>query len=298
MDKLQAMTAFVRIAEKGSLTAAAETLNTSLPSVVRTLAALERHLGVRLLHRTTRRLRLTDEGAQYLERCRAILSAVQDAEAILVSGQTQPQGRLAVTASVLFGRRYVVPLVNDFLRRFPQVTVDLLLVDRLVNMLEEGLDVGLRIGHLGDSTLVAVPVGQVRRVVCASPEYLRQYGAPLAPEDLRSHRCVHFTSFGLGPVWSFGRGRRQVNIPVNSILTCNQVDAALDACVQGLGIGMFLSYQVAPQRSAGRLDYVLEAFEPPPLPVQVVYPSSKLLSSKVRAFVDACVATLRQTDFG
>ncbi|MGQ0525230.1 MAG: LysR substrate-binding domain-containing protein, partial [Betaproteobacteria bacterium] len=189
MDKLLAMTAFVRIVEKGSLTAAAAALDTSLPSMVRTLAALERDLGVRLLNRTTRRIHLTDEGARYIERCRAILSIVQETEAALTSGRTELQGMLTITASVLFGRRYVAPIVNDFLQRHPNVTADLLFVDRIVNLVEEGIDVAVRIGDLRDSSLVAIPVGTVRRVICASPDYLQRRGVTRTPDAIRKKAC-------------------------------------------------------------------------------------------------------------
>ncbi|MGH8549253.1 MAG: LysR family transcriptional regulator [Terriglobales bacterium] len=297
MDKLAAMSAFVHIVERGSLTAAAEALDTSLPSVVRTLAALERHLGVRLLNRTTRRIHLTDEGAQYLERCRAVLSAVAEAEAMLASRRADPQGRLAVTASVLFGRRYLAPIVSEFITCYPGVNVDLLLLDRVVNLVEEGMDVGVRIGLLSDSSLVAIPVGQVRRVICASADYLRRHGTPRAPEDLRRHRCVSFTAVTPGNDWHLRAGRRDVAVLIARAMSCNQVDVALEACVEGLGLGRFLSYQVAPYCASQELRYVLEEFEPASLPVQLIYPHTKLLSTTVRAFVDACVTTLRQTSF-
>jgi DNA-binding transcriptional LysR family regulator len=294
MDKLLAMNTFVRIVEKGSLTAAAGALETSLPSVVRTLAALERDLGVRLLNRTTRRIHLTDDGAHYLERCRAILSALQDAEAALTSRRTDPHGRLAVTASVMFGRRYVAPIVNEFLRRYPQVSADLLFLDRIVNLVEEGMDVGVRIGQLADSTLIAVPVGKVRRGVFASPEYLKRHGTPRTPADLRAHACVRHTGFALRGDWHFRVGRRSVSIPINAAVSCNDIDSSLQACLSGVGVGMFLSYQTAPYREAKKLRYVLEEFETEPAPVQVVYPQTRLVSSKVRAFVDECVSKLRQ----
>jgi DNA-binding transcriptional LysR family regulator len=297
MNTLLAMTTFVRIVEKGSLTAAAAILNTSLPSVVRTLAALERHLGVRLLNRTTRRIHLTDEGTQYLERCQAILSAVQEAEASLASSHVEPRGRLAITASVLFGRRYVAPLANDFIRRYPQVSADLLFVDRLVNVVEEGLDIAVRIGHLRDSSLISVKVGEVRRVVCASPQYLHRHGTPRTPEDLRAHRCIRHTGLAPRSDWSFRAGRRDVVIPITPVITCNEIDSAINACVGGIGIGMFLSYQVAPSRKLRKLKYVLEGFETETLPVQVVYPHSKLASTKVRAFVDYSVEKLREVAF-
>ena len=173
MDKLAAMRTFVRIVEKGSLTAAANALETSLPTVVRTLASLERELGVTLLNRTTRRIHLTEEGARYLERCHVILSAIQEAEETLTSERMELRGNLSISASVLFGRRYVAPIVNDFLLRHPKITADLRFGDRIVNLIEEGVDVAVRIAHLRDTSLVAIPVGQVRRVVCASGQYLR-----------------------------------------------------------------------------------------------------------------------------
>ena len=293
MDKLFAMTAFVRIVEMGSLTAAAAALNTSLPSMVRTLAAFERDLGVRLLNRTTRRIHLTDEGAQYLERCRAILSIVQETEAALTSGRTELQGKLTITASVLFGRRYVAPIVNDFLQRHPNVTADLLFVDRIVNLVEEGIDVAVRIGDLPDSSLVAIPVGTVRRVVCASPDYLQRRGIPRKPDDIRKHACVRHTGLALRGDWYFIVGRRRVTIPIAAVISCNEIDSSLQACLSGVGLGMFLSYQTAPYRDAGKLRYVLEDYKTEPAPVQVVYPQTRLLSSKVRAFVDECVSELR-----
>jgi len=297
VDKLQAMATFVQIVEKGSLTRAAEAQGSSLPAVVRTLAALERELRVRLLNRTTRRLHLTDEGALYLDRCRAILAAVRDADASLAARRAEPQGRLAVTAPVLFGRRYVAPVVNAFLAKYPATSIDLLLLDRTVNVVEEGIDVGVRIGALGDSSLVAQRVGDLRRVVCASPAYLRRRGVPRTPDDVRTHDCVRFTAMGAGSVWRFRVGRKAVAIPTRSRLTCNQVDAAVAACGDGLGLSMFLSYQVAAEVAERRLRYVLEDHEFDPVPVNVIYPHARLPSANVRAFVDLAVATLRTTRF-
>jgi DNA-binding transcriptional LysR family regulator len=297
MDKLVAMKTFVRIVDAGSLTAAAGALDTSLPTVVRTLASLERDLGVRLLNRTTRRIHLTDEGAQYAERCRAILSAVQETEAALKSRHTEPQGRLSVTASVMFGRRFVAPIVNEFLRRHPNVSADLMFVDRVVNMVEEGIDVAVRIGHLADSSLIAVPVGRVRRVICASPEYLQRRGIPRAPADLQNHSCVRHTGLALRGDWQFKVGRRAVAIPISAVVSCNDIDSSLDACLSGRGLGLFLSYQTASYRNQKKLRYVLEEFETEPVPVHVVYQQTRLVTSKVRAFVDECVARLRQVRF-
>ena len=297
MDRLAAMTTFVRIVEAGSLTAAADTLDTSLPTVVRTLAALERHLGVSLLRRTTRRIHLTDEGAQYLERCRVILSALQEAEDALVSRRREPAGRLTVTASALFGRRHVAPILCDFVRRYPRVNADMLFVDRVVNLVEEGVDVGVRIAHLKDSSMVAIPVGRTRRVVCASESYLRRHGVPRTPNDLRDHVCIRHVGLVPRSEWQFRVGTRHVSVPINSVITGNEIDSAVNACVDGLGLGMFLSYMVAQNRKQGQLKYVLEQFETEPTPVQVVYPQAKLMSTTVRAFIDECVAKLRRLRF-
>ena len=288
-----AMTTFVRIVEKGSLTAAANALNTSLPTVVRILAMLERQLGVSLLNRTTRRVHLTDEGARYLDRCRAILSDVQDAEAELSFSQAEPQGRLTVTASVLFGRRYVAPIVSEFIRHHQNVNVEMLFVDRVVNMVEEGIDVAVRIGHLKDSSLVAIRVGQVRRVVCASPQYLRRHGIPRTPEEVRAHRCIRHIGLSPRNEWNFRVGRRGLAIPITCVIVCNEIDSTLNACATGLGLGMFLSYQTAPYRKSNKIRYVLQEFETEPVPVQIIYPHTRRLSTTVRAFVDECVRQLR-----
>jgi DNA-binding transcriptional LysR family regulator len=297
MDKLIAMTTFVRIVDAGSLTAAANTLDASLPTVVRTLASLERHLGASLLKRTTRRIHLTEEGAQYLERCRVILSALQETEEALVSRRSEPAGKLTVTASAMFGRRYIAPIVFDFVRRYPKVSAEMLFVDRVVNLIEEDVDVGVRIANLKDSSMVAIPVGRTRRVICASEIYLRRHGVPQTPKDVRKHTCVRHVGLVPRSEWPFRVGTRHVSVPITSVITCNDIDSAVNACVDGLGLGMFLSYMVALNRKDGQLKYVLEKFETEPTPVQVIYPQSKLLSNKTRAFIDECVSKLRGLHF-
>ena len=294
MDKLRAMTSFVRIVDRGSLTGAASDLGVSLPSMVRTLATLERELGVTLMNRTTRRLHLTDEGRHYLERCRAILGQVQEAEATLHARRSAPHGKLTVTASVLFGRDYVGPIMSDFLRRHRGVTAELLFVDRVVNLVEEGVDAAVRIGQLADSSLVAIRLGEVRRVVCASPAYLRRRGVPRRPEDLHAHSCVRFTGLESRAEWAFRSPRK---VAIAGALTCNQADDAIEACTAGLGLGSFLSYMVAPLMREGRLKYVLEEFETEPLPVHFLYPQSRILSPTVRAFADLCTQSLRRATF-
>jgi DNA-binding transcriptional LysR family regulator len=295
LDRFRAMRSFVRIVEKGSLTAAAADLGVSLPSMVRTLAALERAVGVTLLNRTTRRIHLTDDGRRYLEYCRLILQQVQEAEAVLHARRNVPHGRLAVTASVAFGQGYVAGIVNEFLRLYPDVSVEFLLVNRVVNLVEEGFDAAIRIGHFEDSSLVAIPLTEVRRVVCASPAYLRDHGMPHHPDDLRSHRCVRFTGLAPHADWPFRVNVRRVAVPIENWLVCNDTRIAIEACASGLGLGSFLSYMVAPHRKSGSLQYVLEDFEIEPLPVQFVYPQSRILSATVSAFADLCVKKLQHS---
>lgn len=298
MDKLRAMETFVRIVDRGSLTAAADALSTSLPSVVRTLAALETELDVRLLNRTTRRLSLTDEGRTYLERCRRVLAEVEEAEAALSARRSAPKGRLRLTAPVLFGRLHVAPLATEFVLRHPALQVELTLLDRMVDLVDEGIDAGLRIGRLRDSSLVAVPVGQTRRVVCATPAYLKRAGVPKSLADLAQHRCVSFSGLTPGSEWTLADGAGVMQVAVEAALVTNQIDAALDACLRGVGLGQFLGYQVQPLIDAGKFRRVLPAFEPAPLPIQVVYPHARLLSANVRAFVDWAVPRLRGLKLG
>lgn len=297
MDKLASMRTFVRIVELGSLTAAANELGTSLPTVVRALAALEHQLGVLLLKRTTRRIHLTDEGARYLERCRLILTAIQEAEDLLVSRGRELQGKLTVSASVEFGRRYISPMLTRFLARHPGVTADLLLLDRVVNLVEEGVDVAIRIAHLKDSSLGAVPVGMVRRVCCGSERYLQRHGMPETPADVKVHRCIRHTVLAPRNDWQFRVGHRKVTIPISPVLVSNNIESVLNACMDGLGLGVFLSYMVAQYVRAGQLRYVLEQFEPEPIPVQIVYSSSKLISNTVRTFIGECADELKQAKF-
>jgi DNA-binding transcriptional LysR family regulator len=297
MDKLGAMQTFVRVVEAGSLTSAADSLETSLSTVVRTLAALERNLGVSLLKRTTRRIRLTDEGSQYLLRCREISAAVEEAEAQLSARRTEPVGKLSVTASVLFGRSHLVPILYEFLARHPRVSAEILLVDRVVNLIEEGIDVAIRIAHPRDASIVAIPVGNVRRVLCASEDYLHRYGTPQTPSELSEHRCVRHLGLTPRSEWHFQSGDKKMSVPINSLVTSNDIDTAIGACVQGFGLGMFLSYMVASYRISGKLKYIMEDYEMAPIPVQVIFPQARLMSNRTRAFVDECVSQLRRANF-
>lgn len=286
MDKLLAMRSFVTIVDQGSLTAAADTLDRSLPTMVRILATLEESLGTRLLRRTTRRMSLTDEGRDYLERCRRILHDIEDAEASVTRARVEPRGLVRMTAPVLFGQMHVAPTLSGFLREFPEVEVELLLLDRVVNLVEEGIDLAVRIAHLSDSTMVAVPVGHVRRVVCASPALLREDGTPEHPRELAERPCLQFRGINPGGHWSFRDGSREISVRTRGNLTCNQAAATAGACAEGLGFGMFLSYQVEPLIRARRLEVVLADYEPPALPVSLVYPEARLTSTRLRALVD------------
>lgn len=286
------MQVFVQIVESGSLTGAADALNVSLPSVVRSLAALERAVGVRLLNRTTRRSSLSDEGREYYERCRRVLSEVEAADAALSARRVEPKGRLRLTAPVMYGRMHVAPVVTEFAAKYPAVEVELLLLDRIVDLVEEGIDAAIRIARLPESSLVAIRVGETRRVLCAAPAYLRRAGTPQTPADLANHRCILFTGLTSDIEWSFG-GEAPMRVPIRPVLRTNQFDVALDAVLQGLGCGQFLCYQVEALMAKRKLQRILATFEPLPVPIQIVYPHARLLSPNVRAFVDIAVARLR-----
>lgn len=292
MDKLKAMHTVVSIADAGSLTAAAAKLGSSPPAVVRTLAALEAYLGMRLFNRTTRRISLTEEGRHYVESCRRLLAAVADAESALTTGASEPGGHLTVTAPVLFGQMYVAPAVTRFVQKFGKVRVNLLLLDRVVNLHEEQVDVGIRIGELEDSSLVAHTLGTVRRMVVASPDFLNRHSVPAHPRDLLDANCVRFSG-GAGLWWTFHEGSRQFTVPVTGNLEFNHVAPALDACLAGLGFGMFMSYQVAHHLAEKRLHSLLESYEPPPRPVHVVYPHARLLPARTRVFIEAIMQELK-----
>jgi DNA-binding transcriptional LysR family regulator len=291
MDKFRAMQTFVRIADAGSLTAAARELGASLPAVVRALAAYEHSLGVRLFHRTTRRITLTEEGRQHLERCRHVLSVLEEAEAALGAQAAAPAGQLRITAPVLFGQMYVAPVVTRFVQRHPGLKCTLLLLDRVVNLLEEGLDLGIRIGRLDDSSLVAQSLGEVRRVVVATPAYLRRHGTPRHPRELQQANCIRVLS--PRTAWGdFQENGRIFQVPVQGNLEFNHVWPAVQACAEGAGFGMFFSYQVEPLVERKELRIVLEAFELPPRPISIVYPHARLVPARTRAFIEFARAEL------
>ena len=287
MDRFLAMRVFQTVAEAGSLVKAGHKLGLSAPAVTRSLAALEKHLGCRLLNRTTRALSLTEAGARYLEDCRRILHELEEAEEWLRGEQGAPQGLLTMTAPVMFGQLFVMPVVRDFLDTYPRVEARVSLLDRVVSLQEEGLDLALRIGELPDSSLIAASVGKVRRVICASPDYLARHGEPRQPSELTAHRLI---DVGAQVSWRF----LSTTVRVRPQLQVNSNQATLDAAVAGWGITRNLSYQVAAEVSAGRLRILLPEFEQAPWPIHVVHHQGRGGSLKLRLFLDYLVTRLRQ----
>jgi DNA-binding transcriptional LysR family regulator len=293
MDRLDAMRAFVAVGEAQGFAPAARRLGLSPPAVTRAVAALEERVGTRLLHRTTRIVRLTDAGARFLADCRRILGELDEAEASAAGSHTKPAGLLTVTAPVLFGRLFVAPVVIDFLKRHPAVSVRTILLDRVADLIEEGLDVGIRIAHLPDSSMAAIRVGEVRRVVCAAPDYLARRGIPKTPADLARHDVISFGSAD-GPVsWPFVvRGRSDPVTPPARLMV-NTADVAVSAAIGGYGLTQVLSYQAAAAVRARKLRIVLAEFEQPPIPIHVVHAEGRRANARVRAFVDFAARRLR-----
>ena len=294
MDRLAAMAVFVEAVDQGSLSAAGRRLGLPLATVSRRLSELETHIGTRLLVRSTRQLALTDAGQAYLGACRRILEEVSEAERAAAGEYVAPRGELVITAPMVFGRMHVLPLIGGFLRQYPDVDVRLVLGDRPLNLLDEHVDLAVRIGALPDSSLVAVRVGEVRRVVCASPGYLAERGVPERPGDLADHDGITFDGLRSPRPWVFRVDRTEVAIPIRSRLTVNTANAAIDAAVDGLGVTRVLSYQIADELRSGALQAVLWNYEPAAWPVQLLYARQGRLPVKLRAFIDAVAPALRE----
>ena len=286
MDRIDAMQAFVAVADLKGFAPAARKLGLSPSGVTRLIAALEERLGARLLQRTTRSVTLTDIGTRYLERARRILADVEEAEGSAQDERTRPSGRLVVSAPVGFGRLHVSPVMSAYLKRYPEVSAELRLADRMVNLVEDGIDLAVRIGHLADSSLVARQVGEMRRIVVASSGYLQQHGEPNTPEAIASHETIQFGAMTAAPDWRFVEDGREIRVACTPRFTTNSADAAIQYAEQGGGLTRVLAYQAADAIKGGRLRVVLAQFEPPPLPIHIVYPTSRLLSAKVRTFID------------
>ena len=283
MDRLDAMQAFVAVADLQGFAPAARKLGLSPSGVTRLIAALEQRLGARLLQRTTRSVTLTDVGTRYLERARRILADVEEAESSAEGERTRPSGRLVVSAPIGFGRLHVSPVMSRYLARHAEVSAELRLSDRMINLVEDGVDLAVRIGHLPDSTLVARHVGEMRRMVVASNAYLKRRGEPKTPQAIASHDTIQF---GVAPDWRFVEDGREIRVASTPRLATNSFDAAIQYAEQGGGLTRVMAYQAAEALKRGRLKIVLAQFEQPALPIHIVYPTSRLLSAKVRAFID------------
>lgn len=292
MDRWQAMRVFVKVAETKGFAEAARRLHMSPPAVTRAIATLEETIGARLLVRTTRSVTLTDAGARFFEDCSRILADLAEAEASAAGSFATPSGTLTITASVMFGHQYILPIIINYLAAYPQVSIRTLFVDRVVNLVDEGVDLAVRIGNLPNSGFSALRVGAVRRVVCGSPGYFEKNGEPATPSDLADHSVIAATSAWASTEWRFGQDQKTI-VHVHPRLYCNTNDAALQAAIDGFGLTRVLSYQAAPSLASGALRTVLSAYEEHPLPVHIVHPEGRHAPAKVRTFIDFAAERLR-----
>jgi DNA-binding transcriptional LysR family regulator len=293
MDRLYLMTVYVAVAEEQGFAAGARRLGMSPPAVTRAVAALEERLGVKLLDRTTRHVRVTEAGQRYLDDARRIIAEVDEADDAVAGINAAPRGHLTVTAPVLFGRLYVMPGIVDYLQRYPAMDVSTVFVDRVTNLLEEGIDVGVRIGELPDSSMRAVPVGRVRRMIVASPSYLEKHGAPRTPQELEQHTIVGSSGSSVPPDWRFQHGGSAQSLRLKPRLGVNNNDSAIEAVRSGFGVARLLSYQAAALLDAGELVEVLQDYATPAVPIHIVHRDSRQGSTRVRSFVDLMAERLR-----
>lgn len=293
MDRIEEMTVFVAVAEEGGFAAAARRLQLSAPTITRAVAALEQAIGAALFVRTTRYVRLTESGERYLEDCRRILRQLEDAEAQAAGAHVAPQGNLVVAAPVLFGQQLVVPMLAAFLAAYPAVSVRLLLVDRVVHLGEEGIDAAFRMGALPDSSLIALPLGHIRRVVCASPDYLAAQGRPQHPDALHAHTLIASIADTRNDRWRFLDGAASLEIAIQPRLVTSTNAAAIAAAESGLGLTRAMSYQIAPALAQGRLERLLQPYEPKPLPVWLLNQEGRRASAKLRVFLAFAAERLR-----
>lgn len=290
MDRLDTLAIFVEVAEQGSFVKAAVKLGRSQAAVSRAVVALEARLGAGLLRRTTRAVTLTDEGARYLERARLLLAGFDDLDATAARGQHAPRGLLSLTVPVVFGRLHVLPVVGEFLEDYPDVRMRLLMLDRNVSLVDEGIDVGVRLGALSDSSIKATRVGQVTRGIYASPAYLARVAPPRSPDDLARHDCIAITAVSASDDrWKFGRR----TVAIVPRLTLSTIDAGVEAALMGLGLVRLHSYQAARFVASGALVEVLAVFAPEDVPIHVIQPALLHVPAKTRAFVDRLVPALR-----
>jgi DNA-binding transcriptional LysR family regulator len=295
MDRFESMSILIEAVDAGSLSAAARRLNMPLPTVSRKVGELEAYLKTQLLNRSARKLTLTDAGRAYVVACKQILESVRETERAAMGEYNAPQGELTITAPIVFGRLHILPIVIAFLKAHPNVTVHLVQTDRVVDLLEDHVDVAVRIGELPDSSLVAARVGVMRRVVCASHGYLAERGTPAVPRDLKSHDCITFDRLNLPNEWTFKAGQTKETVEIRSRLVVNTAEAAIDAATAGVGLTCVLSYQIAQSRADGTVAVVLRDYEPAPSPVSLVYSGQRLLPQKLRLFLDFAVPRLKDS---
>jgi DNA-binding transcriptional LysR family regulator len=287
------MSILLTVVEAGSLSAAARRRGTPLATVSRKVSELETHLKSRLLNRSSRRITLTDAGRSYVAACKRILEDVEEAERSASGEYSAAKGDLTITAPIVFGRVHVLPIVVEFLAAYPEIDVRIMLADRVANLLEDPIDLAVRIGELPESSLVATRLGSIRRVVCGSPAYFAKRGTPRTPGDLGAHNCITFEGLMSPRAWTFTKGKSKVSVAVHSRLSINTAEAAIDAAVAGVGVTRVLSYQIANATRAGTLAVVLQEFEPAPWPVSLVYAGQGLLPLKLRAFLDFAAPQLK-----
>jgi DNA-binding transcriptional LysR family regulator len=287
------MLVLVAVVEAGSLSAAARRLGMPLATVSRRISELEGHLKTRLVSRSTRQMTLTDAGRSYVEACKRIIEQVEDAERTATGEYSAPKGHLTITAPVVFGRLHLLPVALEFLTAYPDIDLRLVLSDRVLNLLEDNIDLAVRIGNLPDSSLIATRIGSTRQVVCASPAYFAARGRPDRPDDVGGHDCIAFESLASPRAWSFTIGKSERAVPVHARLTVTTAEAAIDAAVAGLGMTRVLSYMIESARRAGELEIVLDGFEPAPWPVNLVYLEKGLVPLKLRAFLDWATPRLK-----
>ena len=293
MDRFEAMSLVLAVAEAGSLSAAARQQKAPLATVSRKVSELEAHLQTKLFNRSSRALVPTDAGRSYIAASKRILADVAEAERAASGEYTTPRGDLIMSAPFAFGRLHLVPVLAEFVAKFPEVDIHLDLLDRPANIVEEHIDVALRIGTLADSSLIAIRIGEIRRVLCASPAYLKSRGTPKSPDHLSTHDCISFLQFQSPTTWTFKRDKTEYVVPVRSRLVLNNLESTCDAARAGIGIAAVFSYQLADSVKSGELALLLQDFEPPPLPVSLVYPPNRFMPVKLRAFLDFALPRLR-----
>jgi DNA-binding transcriptional LysR family regulator len=297
MDRLTAMTAFMRCVERASFSAVAREMNVTQPTISKHIAALERHLGGRLFARSTRRLALTAEGQRFYEQCRTIIGAVHQAEASFRSGREEIAGQIRIASSVSFGRTQLMSRMRTFMNRYPQLRVDLQLSDRFVDLVEEGVDVAFRIGELRDSRLIARRVGTTYRVTVASPEYLRERGEPKQPEDLKDHDCILYTGLVTQNEWPYVRDGRTRAIRVSGTFQSNSAEAVRAATLTGMGLALAPAWLFGEDIRARRVRTVLTDYRPKPLPIHALSPADRRYSAKIKACVDFFQAEFEHAPF-